>query len=75
VDNVDEPFTSQPAWLQGGLRGEFFEAADFSGEPIEARDGFGSDFWWHIAWSPLQIKPMAMRWTTGSLTVPADWIL
>jgi len=69
-DNVDEPFTIPTSWLQGGLRGEFYEAADFSGEPIEARDGFGSDFWWHIAWSPLQIKPMAMRWT-GSLTVPA----
>jgi beta-glucosidase len=25
----------------------------------------------HIAWTPLQIKPMAMRWT-GSLTVPVD---
>jgi beta-glucosidase len=70
-DNVDEPFTIPTSWLQGGLHGEFYEAADFSGEPIEARDGFGSDFWWHIAWTPLQIKPVAMRWT-GSLTVPAD---
>ncbi len=70
-DNVDEPFTIPTTWLPGGLRGEFYELADFSGEPIETKDGFGSDFWWHIAWTPLQIKPMAMRWT-GSLTVPAD---
>jgi beta-glucosidase len=70
-DNVDEPFTVPTTWLKSGLHGEFYEAADFSGEPIEARDGFGSDFWWHIAWTPLQIKPMAMRWT-GSLTVPVD---
>jgi beta-glucosidase len=35
------------------------------------RDGFGAEFWWHIAWTPLQIKPMAIRWT-GSLTVPED---
>ncbi len=68
---MDEPFTIPTTWLKGGLHGEFYEAADFSGEPIEARDGFGSDFWWHIAWTPLQIKPMAMRWT-GSLTVPVD---
>jgi len=70
-DNVDEPFTIPPSWLQGGLHGEFHEAADFSGEPIEARDGFGPDFWWQMAWMPVQIKPMAMRWT-GSLTVPVD---
>ena len=70
-DNVDAPFTIPTTWLQGGLHGEFYEAADFSGEPIEVRDGFGSDFWWHIAWTPLQIKPMAMRWT-GSLTVPEN---
>ena len=70
-DNVDEPFTIPTSWMPGGLRGEFYESADFSGKPIETRDGFGSDFWWHIAWTPLQIKPMAMRWT-GSLTVPAD---
>jgi beta-glucosidase len=68
---VDDPFTIPSSWLQGGLHGEFYEAADFSGEPIEARDGFGSDFWWHISWTPLQIKPMAMRWT-GRLTVPED---
>ena len=70
-DNVDEPFTIPDSWLPGGLHGVFYETADFSGEPIDARDGFGSDFWWHIAWTPLQIKPVAMRWT-GSLTVPAD---
>jgi len=70
-DNVDEPFSIPTSWLQNGLHGEFYEAADFSGEPIESRDGFGSDFWWHIAWTPLQIKPVAMRWT-GSLTVPED---
>jgi len=70
-DNVDKPFTVPPSWLPGGLHGEFYEAADFSGAPLEARDGFGSGFWWHIAWTPLQIKPMAMRWT-GSLTVPVD---
>ena len=70
-DNVDEPFTVPTSWMPGGLRGEFYESADFSGEPIDTRDGFGSDFWWHIAWTPLQIKPMAMRWT-GSLTVPVD---
>ncbi len=70
-DNVDEPFTIPTTWLKGGLHGAFYEAADFSGEPIEERDGYGSDFWWHIAWTPLQIKPMAMRWT-GSLTVPQD---
>ena len=70
-DNVDEPFSVPPSWLKSGLHGEFHEAADFSGEPIEARDGFGPEFWWHIAWTPVQIKPMAMRWT-GSLSVPAD---
>ncbi len=70
-DNVDEPFTIPTTWLKGGLHGAFYEAADFSGEPIEERDGFGADFWWHIAWTPMQIKPMAMRWT-GSLTVPQD---
>jgi beta-glucosidase len=70
-DNVDEPFTIPTTWLKGGLHGAFYEAADFGGEPIEERDGFGPDFWWHIAWTPLQIKPMAMRWT-GSLTVPQD---
>ena len=70
-DNVDEPFTIPDSWLPGGLHGVFYETADFSGEPIDDRDGFGSDFWWHIAWTPLQIKPVAMRWT-GSLTVPAD---
>jgi beta-glucosidase len=70
-DNVDAPFTIPTTWLKGGLHGAFYEAADFSGEPIEARDGFGSDFWWHVAWTPLQIKPMAMRWT-GNLTVPED---
>jgi beta-glucosidase len=70
-ENADEPFTIPTTWLKGGLLGAFFEAADFSGEPIETRDGFGSDFWWHIAWTPLQIKPMALRWT-GSLTVPED---
>ena len=53
------------------MHGEFYEAADFSGEPIEARDGFGAEFWWHIAWTPMQIKPKSMRWT-GSLTVPVD---
>ena len=70
-DNVDEPFTIPTTWLKGGLHGAFYEAADFSGEPIEERDGYGSDFWWHIAWTPLQIKPMAMRWT-GNLIVPQD---
>ena len=70
-DNVDEPFTIPTTWMKGGLHGAFYEAADFGGEPLEVRDGFGSDFWWHIAWTPMQIKPMAMRWT-GSLTVPID---
>lgn len=70
-DNVNEPFTIPSSWMKGGLHGEFFEHPDFSGQPLEARDGFGPDFWWHIAWTPLQIKPMAMRWT-GSLTVPED---
>jgi len=70
-DNVDEPFTIPTTWLKGGLHGAFYEAEDFSGDPIEQRDGFGPDFWWHIAWTPLQIKPMAVRWT-GSLTVPED---
>ncbi len=70
-DNVDEPFTIPTTWLKGGLKGAFYEAADFSGAPIETRDGFGSEFWWHIAWTPLQIQPMAMRWT-GNLTVPTD---
>ena len=70
-DNVDQPFTIPPSWLKGGLHGEFYEAADFSGEPMEARDGFGPDFWWHTAWTTAQVKPMSMRWT-GSLTVPAD---
>jgi beta-glucosidase len=70
-DNVDTPFTVPTTWLKGGLHGAFYEAADFSGKPIEERDGFGAGFWWHIAWTPLQIKPMAMRWT-GHLTVPED---
>ncbi len=70
-DNVDAPFTIPTTWLKGGLHGDFYEKPDFSGEPIESRDGFGAGFWWHIAWTPLQIKPMAMRWT-GSLTVPQD---
>ncbi len=70
-DNVDEPFTIPTTWLKGGLHGEFYEMPDFSGKPIEVRDGFGAEFWWHIAWTPLQIKPMAIRWT-GSLTVPED---
>ena len=70
-DNVDEPFSIPTTWMKGGLHGDFYEAEDFSGKPLESRDGFGSDFWWHIAWTPLQIKPMAMRWT-GSLTVPQD---
>ncbi len=70
-DNVDEPFTIPTSWLKGGLHGVFYESADFSGEPIESRDGFGPNFWWHIAWTPLQIKPMAIRWT-GTLTVPED---
>jgi beta-glucosidase len=70
-DNVDEPFTIPANWLEDGLHGAFFEAADFSGEPIETRDGFGSEFWWHLAWSPLQKKPLGMRWT-GRLTVPVD---
>lgn len=70
-DNMDEPFTIPPSWLKGGLHGAFYEMADFSGEPLEARDGFGPDFWWHIAWTPMQIKPVAMRWT-GSLSVPMD---
>ena len=70
-DNMDEPFTIPTTWLKGGLHGEFYEMPDFSGEPIEVRDGFGAEFWWHIAWTPLQIKPMAIRWT-GSLTVPED---
>jgi beta-glucosidase len=70
-DNVDKPFTVPPSWLAGGLHGEFYELADFSGEPLETRDGFGTDFWWHTAWTPMKIKPVAMRWT-GSLTVPVD---
>ena len=70
-DNVDEPFTIPANWLKNGLHGAFYEAADFSGDPIETRDGFGPEFWWQIAWTPMQVKPMAMRWT-GSLTVPAD---
>ncbi len=70
-DNVDEPFTIPTTWLRGGLQAAFYEAADFSGEPIETRDGFGSEFWWHITWTPLQIKPLAIRWT-GSLTVPEN---
>ncbi len=70
-DNMDEPFTIPTTWLKGGLHGAFYEMADFSGEPLEARDGFGADFWWHIAWTPMQIKPLAMRWT-GSLSVPMD---
>ncbi|MGA2490415.1 MAG: glycoside hydrolase family 3 C-terminal domain-containing protein [Anaerolineales bacterium] len=70
-DNVDEPFNIPTTWLKGGLHGAFYEEPDFSGEPIEERDGFGSDFWWHIAWTPMQIEPMAIRWT-GSLTVPVD---
>jgi beta-glucosidase len=70
-DNVDEPFTIPSTWLKGGLHGEFYEMPDFSGEPLEVREGFGAEFWWHIAWTPLQIKPMAMRWM-GSLTVPMD---
>jgi beta-glucosidase len=70
-DNVDKPFTVPHSWLPGGLHGEFYELADFSGEPLEARDGFGTDFWWHTAWTPMEIKPVAMRWT-GSLTVPVD---
>ena len=70
-DNVDEPFTIPTTWLKGGLHGEFYEMPDFSGKPIEVRDGFGAEFWWHIAWTPLRIKPMAIRWT-GSLTVPED---
>ena len=51
-DNVDEPFTIPTTWLKGGLHGEFYEAADFSGKPLDSRDGFGSEFWWHTAWSP-----------------------
>jgi beta-glucosidase len=70
-DNVDEPFTIPTSWLEGGLHGDFYEAADFSGEPVAARDGFGTDFHWQMAWTPLPIKPMAMRWT-GILTVPED---
>ena len=68
-DNVDDPFTIPTTWLKGGMHGDFHEAADFSGKPIEARDGFGANFWWHIAWTPMQVKPMSVRWT-GTLTVP-----
>ncbi|MGB8213102.1 MAG: glycoside hydrolase family 3 C-terminal domain-containing protein [Anaerolineales bacterium] len=70
-DNVDEPFTIPTTWLKDGLHGAFYESDDFSGEPIEERDGFGSSFWWHIAWTPMQIMPMSMRWI-GRLTVPED---
>ncbi len=70
-ENTDNPFTIPTTWFKGGFHGDFYEAADFSGEPIESRDGFGPNFWWHIAWTPLQIKPMAMRWT-GTLTVPEN---
>ena len=72
-ENVDEPFTIPTTWLKGGLHGAFYEAEDFSGDPIEQRDGFGPDFWWHIAWTPMQIKPLSMSWT-GSLMVPEDGI-
>jgi beta-glucosidase len=70
-ENVDDPFTIPTTWLKGGLHGAFYGTPDFGGEPIEERDGFGSEFWWHIAWTPMQIQPMTMRWT-GSLTVPQD---
>ena len=70
-DNIDNPFTVPTSWLKGGLHGEFFEQADLNGEPMEARDGFGPSFWWHVAWTPLKIKPRSMRWT-GTLTVPED---
>jgi beta-glucosidase len=70
-DNVDAPFTIPTTWLKGGMHGDFYESDDFSGAPIESRDGFGAGFWWHIAWTPMQIKPLSMRWT-GSLSVPQD---
>ncbi len=70
-DNVDAPFTIPTTWLKGGLHGDFYEAADFSGEPLNSRDGFGSEFWWHTAWTPVKTRPMSIRWT-GTLTVPED---
>jgi beta-glucosidase len=70
-DNCDEPYTIPSSWLKDGLSGAFYEKADFSGEPFEVRDGFGPEFWWHVAWSPMPVKPLAARWT-GRLTVPED---
>ena len=48
--------------------------ADFSGEPIDARDGFGSEFWWHIAWTPLQIKAHGDA-LDGQPDGPGGWIV
>jgi len=70
-DNVDEPFTIPPGWLKHGLHGEFYANPDFSGEPLEARDGFGGEFYWHVSWKPMPVKPRAMRFT-GLLQVPED---
>jgi beta-glucosidase len=70
-DNVDIPFTVPTTWLPGGLSGAFYESDDFSGKPIEERDGFGTNFWWHITWTPMRVEPRSMRWT-GRLTVPED---
>jgi len=70
-DNYDEPYTIPSAWMKDGMRGEFFEKADLSGEPFEVRDGFGPEFWWHVAWTPMPVQPMSARWT-GKLTVPED---
>jgi beta-glucosidase len=70
-ENVDDPFTVPTSWLKGGLHGDFYASDDLSGEPMESRDGFGPNFWWHISWTPLQIKPLSMRWA-GTLTVPEN---
>ncbi|MBN2388284.1 MAG: glycoside hydrolase family 3 C-terminal domain-containing protein [Anaerolineales bacterium] len=68
-DNYDEPSSIPPSWLEGGLQGQAFAAADLSGEAMLTRNGLGSDFWMHTAWMDSPVKPRSFRWT-GTLTVP-----
>ena len=70
-DNYDVPFDVAHEWLgENGLTGAFFAAADFSGEPVFTKDRYWPEFWFHTAWSPMPVPPLAVRWE-GRLTVPA----
>jgi len=76
-DNFDEPLLVRADWLTlpdssgSGMKVEFFENADLSGQPTRTSAESRPDFWMYIGSTQLPEPQFSARWT-AFLTIPTD---